>query len=185
MLCHSFNLVPTRFRPGERPSGVPIGSHPLPAVVSLSSTSASGYSPTFPQCHTSALFPAAVHDALNIDGMLSSDERAVRDRVRLYMVSLMHTEQLRTACIKTASEQIQQISLHAKTLCVIRAYEFPNSVLQLNGHLHQSLRGAYLRPATLCQVPHIDTRSRCVSIQHTHTCEASLLMWWLAYYTGQ
>lgn len=74
--------------PGERPNNAdPSNQYPSP-LISLLPTSEPGYSSTFPQCHTSALFPTAVHDALNIDGMLSSGERAVRDRVRLYMVRL-------------------------------------------------------------------------------------------------
>lgn len=78
-----------------------------PAMISRnltsSATSSLGYSPTFPQCNTSALFPHAAHDALNIDGMLSSEERAVRDRVRAYMVS-SHKDSL-CLCWKANQEQ--------------------------------------------------------------------------------
>mmetsp|Transcript_12566 Transcript_12566/g.27116 ORF Transcript_12566/g.27116 Transcript_12566/m.27116 type:complete len:444 (-) Transcript_12566:761-2092(-) len=46
-----------------------------------------GNDPNFPQAQTAAAFPDAVHDALNLDGLLTPEERAVRDRVRKYMVA--------------------------------------------------------------------------------------------------
>ncbi|KAG2441458.1 hypothetical protein HXX76_003080 [Chlamydomonas incerta] len=44
-----------------------------------------GYDSTFPQATTSAAFPPAVFDLLALDGLLSPEERALRDRVRAYM----------------------------------------------------------------------------------------------------
>lgn len=47
-----------------------------------------------------------MHDALNIDGMLSSDERALRDRVRLYMVSVRdHWESITAVASKQVHNQ--------------------------------------------------------------------------------
>jgi hypothetical protein len=40
----------------------------------------------FPQCTTMRDFPDAAHDALEIDGLLSSSEKAIRDKVREFMV---------------------------------------------------------------------------------------------------
>ena len=46
-----------------------------------------GYTANFPQAQTAALFPEPAHDALNLDGMLTPEERAMRERVRKYMVT--------------------------------------------------------------------------------------------------
>ncbi|KAF5832892.1 acyl-CoA dehydrogenase/oxidase [Dunaliella salina] len=54
--------------------------------LGLQATSAQlGHSPAFPQCSTAADFPPAAHDALEMDGLLTPQERAIRLRVRSYM----------------------------------------------------------------------------------------------------
>lgn len=46
-----------------------------------------GNDPTFPQADNMRVFPPPVHDALNLDSLLTPDERLVRDKVRNFMVS--------------------------------------------------------------------------------------------------
>mmetsp|Transcript_25590 Transcript_25590/g.64931 ORF Transcript_25590/g.64931 Transcript_25590/m.64931 type:complete len:461 (-) Transcript_25590:299-1681(-) len=46
-----------------------------------------GKDPTFPQATTAAKFPKPVHDALDLDGLLTPEERAMRKKVRAYMES--------------------------------------------------------------------------------------------------
>lgn len=60
-----------------------------PPLVPPSSPPALGSDPTFPFATTAALFPPAVHDALDLAGLLSPRELAVRDRAREFMVSWM------------------------------------------------------------------------------------------------
>lgn len=45
-----------------------------------------GLQETFPQAHTMASFPPAVHDLLQIDALLSPEERRTRYAVRAFMV---------------------------------------------------------------------------------------------------
>ncbi|GFR46240.1 hypothetical protein Agub_g7786 [Astrephomene gubernaculifera] len=52
---------------------------------SASAHSRGGYDNTFPQATTAAAFPPAVHDLLSLDGLLSAEERQIRDKVRAYM----------------------------------------------------------------------------------------------------
>jgi hypothetical protein len=49
-----------------------------------------GTDPNFPQCTTAAKFPEAAHDALGLDSFLTPEERNVKQRVRGYMVGLLH-----------------------------------------------------------------------------------------------
>ncbi len=62
------------FTPCPRPLAQPNTSL-LPAVAS-----------PFPKATTSAAFPPAVHDLLGLEQLLGPEERALRDRVRAYMV---------------------------------------------------------------------------------------------------
>lgn len=48
---------------------------------------AAATSPAFPQARTAVEFPSAVHDALNLDGLLTKEEQAVKQKVRKFMVS--------------------------------------------------------------------------------------------------
>lgn len=59
-----------------------IGRQPTAAAASRGRTSA------FPQATTAAEFPAAVHDALALDGLLTTEEKEVRRRVRAFAVRL-------------------------------------------------------------------------------------------------
>ncbi|WIA09779.1 hypothetical protein OEZ85_009157 [Tetradesmus obliquus] len=58
-----------------------IGRQPTAAAASRGRTSA------FPQATTAAEFPAAVHDALALDGLLTAEEKEVRRRVRAFAES--------------------------------------------------------------------------------------------------
>ena len=55
---------------------------------------------TFPQARTMASFPPAVHDLLQIDALLSPEERATRYAVRAFMVRLPTLSE-RTSISKT------------------------------------------------------------------------------------
>lgn len=63
--------------------------HPLSdterTVVREATAARLGFNPSFPQATTAALFPKAVHDALDLDGLLTPAERATRDKVRAFM----------------------------------------------------------------------------------------------------
>jgi hypothetical protein len=45
-----------------------------------------GRDPTFPSATTAAAFPPSVSDVLDLDALLTPEERAIRQRVRKYMV---------------------------------------------------------------------------------------------------
>jgi hypothetical protein len=57
-----------------------IGRQPTAATASR------GWTSKFPQATTAAEFPAAVHDALALDGLLTADEKEIRRRVRAFAV---------------------------------------------------------------------------------------------------
>lgn len=57
-----------------------IGRQPTAALASRGRTS------KFPQATTAAEFPAAVHDALALDSLLTAEEKAIRRRVRAFAV---------------------------------------------------------------------------------------------------
>lgn len=46
-----------------------------------------GFTRAFPQAETSARFPAAVHDLLALDALLTPEEKALRDKIRAFAVS--------------------------------------------------------------------------------------------------
>lgn len=50
------------------------------------STDSPGFSRAFPQAETAAAFPPAGHDQLDLDALLSPGEKALRDKVRAFMV---------------------------------------------------------------------------------------------------
>lgn len=60
-------------------------------VVREATAARLGFNPSFPQATTAALFPKAVHDALDLDGLLTPAERATRDKVRAFMVGFEST----------------------------------------------------------------------------------------------
>eukprot|EP00879_Flechtneria_rotunda_P008554 GHRR01008961.1.p1 GENE.GHRR01008961.1~~GHRR01008961.1.p1 ORF type:complete len:348 (+),score=100.87 GHRR01008961.1:85-1128(+) len=61
-------------------NGLPVARQDTSAA-----TKSRGYTQKFPQATTAAEFPAAVHDALALDGLLTAEERDVRKRVRTFM----------------------------------------------------------------------------------------------------
>lgn len=50
-------------------------------------TQSPGFTRAFPEAETAAAFPPACFDLLGLDALLSPEERALRDRVRAFMVS--------------------------------------------------------------------------------------------------
>lgn len=50
-------------------------------------TLAVGTTPEFDQAQSIRVFPPARHDALELEGLLTQEERDVRDRVRAFAVS--------------------------------------------------------------------------------------------------
>lgn len=84
---HTHSLHTTQHNAtGDNPDD-PEPLHQLaPAPTSSSSpSSALGFTRSFPQAQTMSAFPACAHDALGLDGLLTPEERAVRDRVRAFM----------------------------------------------------------------------------------------------------
>jgi hypothetical protein len=69
-----------------------IGRQPTAAQASR------GWTSKFPQATTAAEFPAAVHDALALDSLLSADEKEIRRRVRAFAVRLQHPSSARRLC---------------------------------------------------------------------------------------
>jgi hypothetical protein len=69
-----------------------IGRQPTAAQASR------GWTSKFPQATTAAEFPAAVHDALALDSLLSADEKEIRRRVRAFAVRLQHPLSARRSC---------------------------------------------------------------------------------------
>ncbi len=80
-------LVPTGTE--ERHGGL---SRSQTASTSTASRGPNGsFTSSFPQAATAADFPPVAHDALNLDALLTPEERAIRQRVRAYMVGgVMH-----------------------------------------------------------------------------------------------
>jgi hypothetical protein len=60
------------------------------AGVAMQSTRAMGGGLTeqFPQAQNMSEFPAAAHDLLGMDGLLTAEERHTRDAVRHFMVGV-------------------------------------------------------------------------------------------------
>jgi hypothetical protein len=71
------------------PHAVPAGDEGDAALLQLQNTAArvSSRTPAFPQAANASEFPAAAHDALALDALLSPEERDVRRRVRAFAES--------------------------------------------------------------------------------------------------
>lgn len=61
-----------------------------------------GLTEQFQHAQNMAAFPAAAHDLLNLDHLLTAEERRTRDAVRDFMVSLVADWQCRRMCTTTA-----------------------------------------------------------------------------------
>lgn len=75
--------------PGRAPRPIPTLLPPAPpaqaAPTAATSSSSTSY-PGFPDADTMAVFPPAVHDVFRLDDLLTPDERALRAKVRAFMV---------------------------------------------------------------------------------------------------
>ena len=66
-----------------------LSRQPTRAAVQAPSSNSPGFTHAFPQAENAASFPSACWDQLGLDALLTPEERALRDRVRAFMVRVL------------------------------------------------------------------------------------------------